>query len=218
MPDMPATNAPLNSTNMTPTPINDAAATQNDAIIIRDADASDIPAIHRIYQQAVEEGTASFEEIAPDASELARRQQALVEKGFPYIAAIDAQSGQLCGYAYAGPYRPRSAYRHTVEDSIYVAPDHHGKGIGSLLMHHLILRCEAGPWRQMVAAVGDSENKGSIALHRKHGFVITGTFHNVGYKFGRWLDSVLMQRPLQGSSPLIPAPQADLPLPTANHK
>lgn len=172
--------------------------------LIRDAAPSDVPAIHRIYRQAVEEGTASFEEVTPTKAELARRQQALREKGYPYIAAIDAQNGQLCGYAYAGPYRPRSAYRHTVEDSIYVAPNYHGQGIGGLLLHHLIMKCEAGPWRQMIAAVGDSANKGSIALHRKHGFVVTGTFHNVGYKFGRWLDSVLMQRPLHSKEPLIP--------------
>ncbi len=180
--------------------------TQQGKIEIRDATASDIPAIQSIYRHAVEEGSASFEEIAPSEAELARRQATLCENGFPYLVAIAPETGILCGYAYAGPYRPRSAYRHTVEDSIYVAPDHHGKGIGSLLLDQLILRCEAGPWRQMVAAIGDSANHGSIALHRKHGFAVTGTLQNVGYKFGRWLDSVLMQRPLTDSTPLIPGP------------
>ncbi|WP_252509799.1 GNAT family N-acetyltransferase [Thalassospira sp. TSL5-1] len=194
----------------------DSPNTRHGTIKIRDAVTSDIPAIHRIYRQAVEEGTASFEEITPNETELAHRLAALLEKGYPYLAAIDGETGQLCGYAYAGPYRPRSAYRHTVEDSIYVAPEYHGKGIGSLLLHHLIMRCEAGPWRQMIAAVGDSANKGSLALHRKHGFVITGTFYNVGYKFGRWLDSVLMQRPLHSAAPLIPA--ATLPLETPSTK
>lgn len=175
-------------------------------LMVRDATPDDIPAITRIYQQAVTEGTASFEEIAPDQMELARRQKTLMADGYPYIVAINAASGDLCGYAYAGPYRPRSAYRHTVEDSIYVAPNSWGNGVGSLLMSTLIARCDAGPWRQMIAAIGDSQNSGSIALHRKHGFQLVGTFHNVGYKFGRWLDSVLMQRPLKSDTALVSAP------------
>jgi len=177
-------------------------------VMVRDATVFDIPAITAIYRQAVLEGTASFEEIAPDENELAKRQQALIAGGFPYLVAVEETTGDLCGYAYAGPYRPRTAYRHTVEDSIYVAPAHQGKGIGSLLITSLIERCDAGPWRQMVAAIGDSQNHGSIALHRKHGFQPSGTFYNVGYKFGRWLDSVLMQRSLNSGTAPIPAPVA----------
>ncbi|OKH88452.1 GCN5 family acetyltransferase [Thalassospira sp. TSL5-1] len=165
--------------------------------LIRDAAPSDIPAIQGIYRQAVEEGTASFEEIAPDIEEMARRQKALQEKNFPYLVAIERETGQLCGYAYAGPYRPRAAYRHSIEDSIYILPEFHGQGIGSILMQHLIARCEKGPWRQMVAVIGDSQNKGSIALHRKYGFELVGTLRNIGFKLDRWLDCVLMQRPLK---------------------
>tara|TARA_B100000674_G_scaffold490034_1_gene505087 strand:+ start:2801 stop:3457 length:657 start_codon:yes stop_codon:yes gene_type:complete len=171
-------------------------------ITIRDAVIEDIPAITAIYRHHVLHGTASFEEEAPDATEIGNRFRAIRDKGMPYLVGI--RDDEIVGYCYASTYRPRTAYRHTVENSIYVAPDCVGQGVGSLLMVALIERCEAGPWRQMVAAIGDSANKASITLHQRHGFEMIGTFKKVGYKFDRWLDSVLMQRPLGEDSPVIP--------------
>lgn len=171
-------------------------------ITLRDAVLDDIPAITAIYRHHVLNGTASFEETPPDADEIANRFNAIRAKDMPYLVAI--LDGVIVGYCYACTYRPRTAYRHTVENSIYVAPDCVGKGIGSKLMKALVHRCEAGPWRQMVAAIGDSENAASIALHERHGFEMVGTFKKVGYKFDRWLDSVLMQRPLGDHNPIIP--------------
>ena len=171
-------------------------------ITIRDATLDDIPAITAIYRHHVLHGTASFEETAPDEAEIANRFAAIRDKGLPYLVAV--LSNTIVGYCYAGTYRPRTAYRHTVENSIYVAHDCVGQGVGSLLMAALIKRCEEGPWRQMVAVIGDSANKASISLHQRHGFEMVGTFKKVGYKFDRWLDSVLMQRPLGDNSPIIP--------------
>jgi phosphinothricin acetyltransferase len=124
---------------------------------------------------------------------LARRASVL-DLGLPYLAAEAA--GQVVGYSYATGYRPRPAYRHTIEDSVYVAERMQGRGIGRALLSALIARCETGPWRQMVAVIGDSGNAGSIALHRQQGFRLVGTFEAVGFKLGRWVDTVLMQRAL----------------------
>jgi phosphinothricin acetyltransferase len=122
----------------------------------------------------------------------------------PYIAAeID---GRVGGYSYAAPYRARPAYRYTVEDSVYVAEGYARRGIGQALLHELIARCEAGPWRQMLAVIGDSGNAGSIALHRACGFAVIGTLPAVGFKFGRWVDSVLMQRMLGDGDASPPRP------------
>jgi L-amino acid N-acyltransferase YncA len=163
-------------------------------VAIRAASAADVPAITAIYDHAVRHGTASFELEPPDADEMARRRQALVEAGYPYLAAeID---GVVAGYAYAGPYRPRPAYRWSVEDSIYVAPPMHGRGIGAALLARLIVEAEQRGYRQMIAVIGDSAQSASIALHRAAGFRVIGTIENVGFKLGRWLDSVLMQRAL----------------------
>ncbi len=156
---------------------------------------SDIPSVGSIYRQAVQHGTASFEIDPPDDGEMVRRADLLVAGGFPYVVARRGD-GTLLGYAYAGPYRPRPAYRFTVEDSIYVDPASHGRGVGSLLLARLIEESVARGYRQMVAVIGDSANQGSIALHRRHGFRLTGVFEAVGWKHGRWLDSVLMQREL----------------------
>jgi phosphinothricin acetyltransferase len=163
-------------------------------LLIRPAAAVDIPAIARIYAHAVEHGTASFELVAPDEAEIARRFRALADGGFPYFVA--ANDGAIVGYAYAGPYRTRPAYDWTVEDSIYLAPDAQGRGIGRALLDRLIVESEARDFRQMLAVIGDSEQAASIALHRAAGFALIGTFRSVGFKFGRWLDSVLMQRAL----------------------
>ena len=164
------------------------------AVSIRPATPADIPAITRIYADAVKHGTASFELEPPDEAEMARRQRTLVDGGYPYIVAeID---GTLAGYAYAGPYRPRPAYRFSVEDSIYVDPNAQRRGVGRVLLEHLIEECERRGFRQMIAVIGDSAQAPSIELHRALGFRMIGAVENVGYKFGRWLDSVNMQRAL----------------------
>lgn len=172
-------------------------------VVVRPAAVSDIDAIQRIYAHHVLHGLASFEETPPDAVELTRRWRAIVDAGLPYLCAVT--DGAVTGYAYAGPYRPRSAYRFTVEDSVYVAPDHAGRGIGRALLRQLIEICIDLGKRQMIAVIGDSGNVASIALHRACGFELTGTFRAIGFKHNRWVDSVLMQRPLgpgASSSPI----------------
>ena len=164
------------------------------SVSIRAATLADIPAITRIYAQSVSTGTASFELEPPDEAEMARRMQALLDGGYPYIVA--EIGGAIAGYAYAGSYRPRPAYRFSVEDSIYVDPSAQRRGAGRLLLERLIEECERRGFRQMVAVIGDSAQTPSIELHRALGFRMVGTVENVGYKFGRWLDSVNMQRAL----------------------
>jgi L-amino acid N-acyltransferase YncA len=155
---------------------------------------TDIPAIAAIYAHAVTHGTASFELVPPDESEMARRRIVLVDGDFPYLVA--EREGAVLGYAYAGPYRPRPAYRSTVEDSIYVAPDAQGTGIGRLLLERLIDEAEARDFRLMVAVIGDEESLSSIGLHRSLGFELVGTLPGIGYKHDRWLSTVLMHRSL----------------------
>jgi phosphinothricin acetyltransferase len=162
--------------------------------LVRDCEAHDVQAITAIYAGAVRHGCGSFEIEPPDAAEMMARRGRLVAGGFPYLVA--ERDGVLVGYAYAGPYRPRPAYGATVENSVYVHPDAQAKGVGSILMQHLIVAAEAGGFRQMVAVIGDSDNRASIALHERLGFRHVGTLAAVGWKHGRWLDSVLMQRPL----------------------
>ncbi len=164
------------------------------SVCIRKATAADIPAVTAIYGDAVRHGTASFELDPPSEAEMRRRHQALLQGGFPYLAAED--DGRLLGYAYAGPYRARPGYRFSVEDSIYLGRDAQGRGIGRLLLTALLAEAEARGFRQMIAVIGDSAHAPSIALHRALGFRLVGTLRCVGYKFDRWLDSVLMQRPL----------------------
>jgi L-amino acid N-acyltransferase YncA len=163
-------------------------------VSVRTAEPSDIPAITRIYTHAVLHGTASFEIEPPDESEMARRQRALIEGGHPYLVA--EADGTVLGYAYAGPYRARPAYRWSVEDSVYIVPDAQRRGIGRTLLVRLIAESEARGFRQMIAVIGDSAQVPSIELHRALGFRLVGTFAAVGFKHGRWLDTVLMQRPL----------------------
>jgi L-amino acid N-acyltransferase YncA len=162
--------------------------------IIRPATCADIPAITAIYAHAVTHGTATFEIEPPDEREMADRFRTLTEGCFPYLAA--ERNGAVLGYAYAGPYRTRIAYRYTLENSIYVAPDCHRQGVGRALMEALIQEAGARGFRQMVAVIGDSAQAASIALHRAAGFEMAGTLTAVGFKFNRWLDTVLMQRPL----------------------
>ena len=162
---------------------------------IRPATAADISAITRIYAHAVEHGTASFELTPPDEVEMSRRMRHLTDNGFPYIVAEDR--GALAGYAYAGPYRARPAYRWTVEDSVYIDPDSQRHGIGRALLAALIVASAAGGFRQMIAVIGDSTRQAaSVGLHEVLGFRHVGILQDVGFKHGRWLDSVLMQREL----------------------
>jgi len=161
---------------------------------IRPAGLRDLAAITRIYEHAVRHGTASFEIEPPDQNEMTRRYEALRAGNYPYLVA--EIGGAIAGYAYAGPYRARPAYHWSVEDSIYIAPQSQRRGIGRGLLARLIADAEANGFRQMIAVIGDSANAGSIELHRALGFRMVGNFENVGFKFGRWLDSVLMQREL----------------------
>ena len=162
--------------------------------MLRPGTDADVPSISRIYAHHVEHGTASFETIPPSENEIARRRKGVLDEGLPYLVA---ECGDVVvGYAYASLYRPRPAYRFTVEDSIYIDPGHVRKGLGRLLLAELIRQCEAGRWRQMIAVIGDSANAPSIRLHEELGFQTAGVFRAVGWKFGRWLDTVLMQRPL----------------------
>ena len=169
------------------------------SVSIRPATPADIPAITRIYAHAVVHGTASFELEAPDEAEMGRRMRAITDGGFAYLAA--EAGGALLGYAYANHYRTRPAYRFTVEDSVYIDPAAMRRGVGRALLERLIAESESRGFRQMVAVIGDSAQTASIELHRTAGFRMVGAFENVGYKFGRWLDSVMMQRALgQGSA------------------
>jgi phosphinothricin acetyltransferase len=170
-------------------------------VSIRPAALSDIPVITRIYAHAVTHGTASFELEAPAETDMRKRMETLLAGRFPYIVAeVD---GAVAGYAYAGPYRARPAYRFTVENSIYVAPEMHRRGIGRVLLKALIEASAARGFRLMIAVIGDSNQAGSIGVHKALGFQDAGVFKNVGYKFDRWLDTVHMQLPL-GDGPRTP--------------
>jgi phosphinothricin acetyltransferase len=170
---------------------------------IRPAIPADIPAIAAIYRPAVLEGTASFELEPPGDAEMLRRFEAITGGAYPYfVAEID---GRVAGYAYASAYRTRPGYRFTVENSVYVAADAQGKGVGRALLAAVIDNCTAQGFRLMVAIVGDSANFASITLHRRAGFRFCGTIHSVGYKFGRWLDSVVMELPLGEGDRSVPA-------------
>ncbi len=170
---------------------------------IRPAVAADVAAITRIYAHAVEHGTATFEIEPPDEAEMARRLHALQQNGYPYLVA--ERAGSIAGYAYAGAYRARPAYHWSVEDSIYVAPDMQRQRVGSQLLACLIEAAESRGFRQMIAVIGDSAQTPSIAVHERAGFAHVGTFQSIGFKHGRWLDTVLMQRALGSGAALPPA-------------
>jgi L-amino acid N-acyltransferase YncA len=169
---------------------------------IRDATEEDLAAVQTIYAHHVNHGLASFEEVPPDLAEIAHRRDVTRGHDLPYLVA--EQDGAVRGFAYASPFRSRSAYRYTVEDSVYVAPDSLSSGIGSALLSAVIERCTERGFRQMVAVIGDSANQASIGLHAKHGFVKSGLMPAVGFKFGRWVDSVRMQRPLGDGDKTLP--------------
>jgi phosphinothricin acetyltransferase len=170
---------------------------------IRPAVVADLAAITEIYEHAVRFGTATFELDPPDLAEMTRRFHALMDGGFPYFVAV--LDGRVVGYAYAAPYRLRPAYRFTVEDSVYLHPAIHRRGIGRQLLQRLIGECEARGFRQMIAVIGDSANAGSVGVHAKCGFQMIGTHPNVGLKFGRWLDIVMMQLALGEGATSVPA-------------
>lgn len=164
---------------------------------VRTASDGDIPAITAIYRHAVLEGTASYEIEPPDESEMRRRFLALVGSGFPYLVA--ERDGQVLAYAYAGPFRQRPAYRWTVEDSVYVSPEAQGLGLGRMLLEALVGACETRGFRQLLAVIGGA-HPASVALHERLGFQHAGRIEGSGFKHGRWLDTVLMQRALNGGT------------------
>jgi len=169
---------------------------------VRPAAAQDLPAIQSIYAHHVLHGLASFEEVPPPLEEMRRRFEDILAQGLPYLAA--EEKGEVLGYGYCTLYRTRSAYRYTLEDSIYVKNGQQGKGIGKAILRELIRICTAKNFRQIIAVIGDSANAGSIKLHASLGFVRAGLLRSSGYKFGRWVDSVYMQLPLgegDGSKP-----------------
>ena len=180
----------------------------NSALTIRPSTPADTAACAGIYREAVRNGTGTFELDEPDDAEMARRRDAILAQGLPWLVA--ERDGQVLGYAYANQFRPRAAYRFCVEDSIYLAPAARGQGAGKLLLAALIARCEALGIRQMLAEIGDADNKGSIAVHAACGFEHTGTFAAAGWKFERWLDVVMMQRRLGTGADAAPIEREDL--------
>ena len=172
------------------------------AIFVRDAGEADMAEVQSIYAHHVLHGLASFEELPPSVAEMIARRAAVLSLGLPYLVA--EMDGRIVGYSYASSYRPRPAYRYSIEDTVYVRDGLAGQGIGRALLAMLIKRCEHGPWRQMLAVIGDSANKGSIGLHAALGFTTVGNLEAVGFKFGRWVDSVLMQRPLGPGAKTLP--------------
>lgn len=172
------------------------------SVEIRDATDDDMAAVQSIYAFYVSRTAASFEEEVPSVEEMKARRAAVVARGLPFLVAVE--EGEVLGYTYAGPFRQRSAYRYTVEDSIYVAPFVVRRGIGRVLLGALIERCVALGYRQMIAVIGDSANQGSIAVHRALGFGQEGVLRGVGLKFGRWVDVVIMHRTLGGDDRPLP--------------
>ncbi|CAA7616870.1 GNAT family N-acetyltransferase [Magnetospirillum sp. UT-4] len=172
-------------------------------ITVRDSRDDDVATIAAIYGHWVRHGLASFELEPPGEGEMASRRAALLAAGYPYLVASNGD-GRVVGYAYAGPYRTRPAYRFTVENSVYVAPDGQGRGVGRALMSELIRRCEAAGFRLMVAVIGDSANTASIKLHAGFRFGHAGLLPAAGWKHGRWVDSVLMTRPLGPGAAMPP--------------
>ena len=185
----------------------DTAQTMNTpALLIRPSTLDDLPAITAIYAHAVLHGTGTFEIEAPDEAEMARRRDDVLSKGLPWLVAeVDEQ---VLGYAYANHFRPRRAYRFCLENSIYLAAQARGQGLGRLLLTELVGRCEAAGARQMLAVIGDADNAGSIGVHAALGFEHCGVLKAAGWKFDRWLDVVLMQRSL-GHGHARPAPASD---------
>jgi len=163
-------------------------------LLVRPSADADVPALAAIYGWNVEHGTGTFEIDPPDAAEMTRRRAGVLAQGLPWLVA--ESDGRVLGYAYASQFRPRPAYRYCLEDSVYLAGDAVGRGLGRVLLAELLAHCEAAGARQMLAVIGDSANAPSIGLHRALGFEPAGVLHAAGWKFGRWLDVVLMQKRL----------------------
>ena len=172
-------------------------------MIVRAATEADADALAAIYGDAVLHGFGTFEEVPPSPADMDGRRRAVQDMGLPYLVA--ELDGQVLGFAYAGPFRPRAAYRYTLEDSVYVSPEAKGQGVGRAVLSAVIAACEALGVRQLMAVIGDSGNSGSIGLHRALGFEQTGVGKSVGYKHGRWVDIVHMQKPLNGGDGLAPS-------------
>ncbi|MEM8973852.1 MAG: N-acetyltransferase family protein [Pseudomonadota bacterium] len=179
-----------------------AAQSLLESTLVRDASAVDMYSVREIYAHQVLQGSATFETRPPTVDDLLKRRETALQLGLPYLVA--EHEGEIAGYTYAMPFRPRSAYINTIENSVYVSEKTQGQGIGRALLTELIARCEASRWRQMIAVIGDSANSSSIALHAALGFQMVGTFQAVGFKHGRWLDTVLMQRSLGAGSSAPP--------------
>jgi phosphinothricin acetyltransferase len=165
-----------------------------DQLVVRPSTETDLPDITRIYGHYVHHSTATFELAPPTEKEMAERRSNILTQNLPYLVA--EQNDKIVGYAYAGQYRPRPGYQYTIEDSVYIHPEHLGRSLGQALLTALIETCERGPWRQMIAVIGDTANTASIRLHERFGFRIAGTLYSVGFKFNRWVDSILLQRQL----------------------
>ena len=171
-------------------------------MIVRPATPADAAAIAAIYGHACQHGFGTFEEVPPSPEEIAQRMAGVVARGLPYLVAEDA--GRVLGFAYAAPFRPRAAYRFTVEDSVYIAPDAHRRGVGRAVLGEVLSACERAGLRQVVAVIGDSANAGSIGLHRALGFEHAGVGRSFGFKHGRWVDIVWMQKALNGGDAAPP--------------
>jgi L-amino acid N-acyltransferase YncA len=170
--------------------------------LVRDADEADMPAVHAIYAHYVEQSIVTFEYDVPSLEDMLGRRRAVLGMGACYLVAREGE--QVLGYGYASSFRPRVGYRFTVEDSIYVDPNAQKRGVGKALLAAVIAHCERGPWRQMIAVIGDSANHASIALHARAGFSRIGTQRAVGFKHGRWVDTVEMQRSLGAGHGTLP--------------
>ncbi len=170
---------------------------------IRDASEADIPAIAALYADEVRERVATYEYDVPDEAEMAQRMRAVQAAGYPYFVA--ERDGRFAGYAYASSYRSRIGYRWTVEDTVYIVPEHQGQGVGKALLQRLIDACETSGFRQMIAVIGEPANGASVALHEKLGFRTVGVFQGLGRKHGRWLDTVQMQRALGAGDGAAPS-------------
>ncbi|MCG8492247.1 MAG: N-acetyltransferase family protein [Sneathiellales bacterium] len=174
----------------------------SDTVIIRTVEQRDLPAIQRIYEDQVLNGVSSWEEEPPSLEEMTNRCNSILEGGFPYLVATEGD--RLLGYAYASSYRARIGYRYVVENSIYVDKETRGKGVGRLLMDTLIKDCTARGFRQMIAVIGSSDNSASLDFHERMGFERVGLLPSIGFKFGRWMDSVIMQISLGDGDKTLP--------------
>ncbi len=175
---------------------------EESSIVHRLVQDKDMPTICSIYADEVLQGVSSWENTPPSLEEMIRRRDSILAGEFPYIVA--EHDGEILGYAYASSYRPRPGYRYTVENSIYISDNARGRGIGKHLLIELIKRCEIAGYRQMIAVIGDSSNDASIGFHTKMGFEKVGVIKSIGFKFGRWMDSVIMQKALGSGGQTLP--------------